>query len=275
VGDSITIKANINSIVEYQEFLWSINQNPSTSNIPEKTFQLKQKGSYLVIFNPLLTGLNIKACPASDTITVYADSVLANFDIDTTQEPKYCFTNTSINGVEYRWGFFHSDDITKNKTLVFTENAKQSEPERFICQDFFQNPGFNWICLEATNAIGCKDTVCKRIFNSYERAVLPPNVFTPSGSDGFAGKDKDQLEGNNVFNIYLKGESFYDLKIYDRWGVLVFESNDKNYDWNGRVFNTGVECTDGTYYYILNYRYKSSDVNEPPINGVVRLIWDR
>jgi hypothetical protein len=129
--------------------------------------------------------------------------------------------------------------------------------------------------LEATNAIGCKDTICKRIKNNYERAVTPPNVFTPSGKDGFSGKDKDQLEGNNVFNIYLKGESYYDLKIYDRWGVLVFESKDKNYDWNGRLFNTGEECMDGTYYYILNYRYKSSNENEPTLNGVVRLIWDR
>ncbi len=275
VGDSITIKASINTFATYQNYFWSINQNTSTTTIPEKTFQLKQKGSYFVIFSPILSGLGQKTCSTLDTITVYADSVFANFDIDTTQEPKYCFTNTSTNGVKYRWGFFHTDDITKNKNLVFIENATQVEPERYICQDFFQYPGYNWICLEATNAIGCKDTICKRILNNYERAVIPPNVFTPSGKDGFSGKDKDQLEGNNVFNIYLKGESFYDLKIYDRWGVLVFESKDKNYDWNGRLFNTGEECMDGTYYYILNYRYKSSNENEPPINGVVRVIWDR
>jgi gliding motility-associated-like protein len=129
----------------------------------------------------------------------------------------------------------------------------------------------NWVCLEATNALGCKDTACRKIENDYEMAILPPNVFTPN-ADGFSGKDKEGLEGNEVFNIYTKNVEYYHLVIYDRWGVKVFESEDSNYDWNGRYYNDGYNCPTGTYYYILDYRYKGKDENEPIINGVVRII---
>ncbi|MGL5892459.1 MAG: gliding motility-associated C-terminal domain-containing protein, partial [Bacteroidia bacterium] len=40
------------------------------------------------------------------------------------------------------------------------------------------------------------------------------------------------------------------LLIYNRWGNLLFESNDTTAGWNGR-FN-GNEVEDGTYYYIIN-----------------------
>ena len=124
------------------------------------------------------------------------------------------------------------------------------------------------------NTLGCLDTVCKKIYNDFEFAILPPNVFTPSGNDGFVGTDKEGLQGNNVFNIYTKNVSNYHLIIYDRWGVKVFESDNTGYDWNGHLNNTGEECPDGTYFYILNYRYLGKDKDEPILNGVVRLIWE-
>ena len=95
-------------------------------------------------------------------------------------------------------------------------------------------------------------------------------VFTPNG-DAFA-VDKDGNPGNNVFNIYIKGEEYYDLVIYDRWGVKVFESTDKNNDWNGKVNNSGADCPAGTYYYILKYRFKGNDKDEKVLNGVVKII---
>ncbi len=43
----------------------------------------------------------------------------------------------------------------------------------------------------------------------------------------------------------------FQVEIYDRWGVLVFESNDPAIGWDGK--NTkGKPCTDGTYYYVID-----------------------
>jgi hypothetical protein len=274
VGDSLNIEANITSFNNYNQYHWQLNQeNKVLSNQLNKFFTLNRTGSHWIYFKPDTFGLNRLTCPSIDSIEVFADSVVANFEIDSTQMPLYCFNNTSQYAQTYRWGFFHEQDI-QNTTLTFLENAQQQEPEKQICQNFNKHPGTYWICLEATNSLGCKDTICKKIINNFERIITPPNVFTPSGKDGFSGKDKDGLEGNNVFNIYIKGEEYYDLVIYDRWGVKVFESKDKTYDWNGYLMNKDQKCTDGTYYYILKYRFKDEDKNEKILNGVVRLIWE-
>ena len=37
VGDSITIKATINTFATYQNYFWSINQIPSTTTMPRET----------------------------------------------------------------------------------------------------------------------------------------------------------------------------------------------------------------------------------------------
>ena len=272
VGDTLKIVAIITSTNTYSNYNWQFEkQTIDKNNSLEKKYRLNRFGAFKIYFSADTNGLNKLVCPSRDSIMVYTDSIIANFDIDESRAPIYCFNNTSSFGVKYRWGFFHNKDIVKNK-LAFFENAQQNEPDRKICESYFNNPGENWICLEAINALGCRDTICKKIMNPYERAILPPNVFTPGARDGFVSRDKDGLEGNNYFNIYLKGEEKYDLKIYDRWGLLVFESTDKAYDWNGMVRNVAEDCPDGTYYYILNYRYKGKDKDEPILNGVIQLI---
>jgi len=272
VGDSVKINATIQSFNNYQKYDWRFeNDSFQTKNNKTISYQLTKTGAFKVYFKPNLFGLQILACPNMDSIEVFADTIIANFDIDTSNAPDYCFNNTSTNGVSYRWGFFHDDDIVSNKK-VFLENESQNAPENRICENFRKNPGENWICLEAKNALGCKDTICKKIINRFEQLVLPPNVFTPGAKDGFVSKDKDGNEGNNVFNIYIKGEDYYDLTIYDRWGVKVFESKDKNIDWNGQVFNNGTDCPSGSYFYVLTYRFKSSETKESILNGTVTLI---
>jgi len=271
VGDSIRIQAQLTSVHAYKQYHWQVNQMNITNQTLNWGFVPQQSGAYTITWQPDTAGIGLPYCPDNDTVTVYADSVLADFTIDESQKPIYCFDNTSKYAVEYRWGFYHDTDITF-KHLAFKQDQQQFEPERRICQNFSEHQGVNWICLEAINPRGCVDTVCKKINNDFEVAILPPNVFTPSGNDGFKGTDREGLEGNNVFNIYTKNVADYHLQVFDRWGVKVFESDHWSYDWNGKVMNTGTDCPDGTYYYILNYRYVGRDKDEPILNGVVRLI---
>jgi gliding motility-associated-like protein len=79
-----------------------------------------------------------------------------------------------------------------------------------------------------------------------------PNVFTPNA------------DGTNDFFIpfpYQYIESV-DIKIYDRWGVLVFETTDPALNWNGHDKNSGKLCSDGVYYYTCT-------VNEIRLQGIV------
>ncbi|MFI5150207.1 MAG: kelch repeat-containing protein [Bacteroidia bacterium] len=72
--------------------------------------------------------------------------------------------------------------------------------------------------------------------------ILIPNVFSPNGD----------LK-NDEFQVHAECLSSYRILIYDRWGVKVFESTDILNPWNGKKNNTGALCSDGTYYYIIDY----------------------
>lgn len=58
----------------------------------------------------------------------------------------------------------------------------------------------------------------------------------------------------------------FDLKIYDRWGKLVFESSSYNSAW------TGKDQEDGVYYYLLRYRTYCNGGKSGNIEGSVQLV---
>lgn len=65
-----------------------------------------------------------------------------------------------------------------------------------------------------------------------------PTAFTPNG-DGL----------NDVFKPATFYSGAYDLRIYDRWGALVFQSNDPQAHWDGSVFGGPGEPS--AYNYVL------------------------
>ena len=66
-----------------------------------------------------------------------------------------------------------------------------------------------------------------------------PNVFSPNG---------DSM--NDFFRIPgIEGFPNSKLEIYNRWGNVIYQSNDYGGGWDGRINNEPV--ADGTYYYIL------------------------
>ncbi|MCK9422613.1 MAG: gliding motility-associated C-terminal domain-containing protein [Bacteroidales bacterium] len=77
--------------------------------------------------------------------------------------------------------------------------------------------------------------------------VIPkiPDAFTPNG-DGT--NDTFKIIGLPVENI-----TKYNLKIYNRWGQMVFTSNDIREEWNGKMNNTGKICPDGAYAWVIYY----------------------
>jgi gliding motility-associated-like protein len=65
---------------------------------------------------------------------------------------------------------------------------------------------------------------------------LVPNVFSPNG-DGI----NDQL----LFNYH--GNAFYEISVFDRWGVQIFTTTDKTAMWDGKT-NGGGDAPEGVYY---------------------------
>ena len=69
-----------------------------------------------------------------------------------------------------------------------------------------------------------------------------PNVFTPNG-DGI----------NDIFrpSNYAFVEKV-DMKIYNRWGVLVYQTEDPDINWDGKRMNTDQIVPPGVYYYVCD-----------------------
>lgn len=81
--------------------------------------------------------------------------------------------------------------------------------------------------------------------------VYIPNTFTPDG---------DEL--NHYFRVIAGNITSMRLQIFNRWGELIFVTEDVNSGWDG-TYN-GEMCPDGTYTWKLDY----SDLRKNPFQSV-------
>jgi len=56
---------------------------------------------------------------------------------------------------------------------------------------------------------------------------------------------------NESFLSNGEGLQTFNLKVFDRWGKLVFESNSVSNFWQGKN-SSGQECDQGTYFYVID-----------------------
>lgn len=107
------------------------------------------------------------------------------------------------------------------------------------------------VCGESTDAINVDVIDCKTV-------VLYPNVFSPNG-DGI----------NDFFEITALNATDMSLKIYDRWGNLIFQNVNQPISWDGKFNNQNVQV--GIYTFVVSYNKFLSGTNEI-ISGNVTLL---
>jgi len=80
------------------------------------------------------------------------------------------------------------------------------------------------------------------------------NVFSPNGDKSndlfypFYSSSLNQYEIGKQSN-----DTYYELTIYDRWGILVYSATDYNKPWDGKT-KSGHNADSGTYFYIVKYK---------------------
>lgn len=93
------------------------------------------------------------------------------------------------------------------------------------------------------DSLGCTDSTSVQL--SPCASIWVPNAFTPRG-DGL----------NDVFKPIGEGVDEYRFRIYNRWGQLLFNTNELTEGWNGRI--AGQEAPVGGYtwevFYVDRYR---------------------
>lgn len=140
----------------------------------------------------------------------------------------YAFNDQSTGATNWNWDF--GDGNT---------NTSQNPDYQY------SGAGTYTVLLTVSNAAGCSDTMT--VVVTAGEGIFIPNVFSPN-ADGT----------NDEFYIQTSGLDEYSLHIYNRWGQLMFSSEDPNEHWNGKNLQ-GNQCPDGTYFFILKAKSNAHD----------------
>jgi gliding motility-associated-like protein len=102
----------------------------------------------------------------------------------------------------------------------------------------YPGTGVNTVTLIVTNQFGCLDTATQIIEIIDDYVFYAPNAFTPDG-DGL----------NDVFIPKAIGYDIetYNLMVFDRWGNMIFSTDDYRQGWDGRA-NHGAEVAQEDVY---------------------------
>ena len=141
-------------------------------------------------------------------------------------DPEVQFNNMSTGATSFQWSVQEAPFAsTVNATYVFPSEISASYT----------------VCLVASASASCADTACEVIAIEDGLSVHVPNAFTP-----------DESGINDVFRPIVLGvePEQYAFMIFDRWGQILFETNDPATGWNGR-FSDGGEVPIGVYVWKL------------------------
>ena len=149
--------------------------------------------------------------------------------------------NSSIGGPMQNWHWNFGDYFLSEAN----DTSNVPNPSHV-----YDNAATYTVSLAIVNSFGCRDTVTKYINVEEEFALFIPNAFTPTKSEG----------KNDVFmaqGIGFLPETFT-MAIYDRWGNLIYKTNDITKGWDGSI--KGGKTVQGVYVYkIIVQDFKKHD----------------
>jgi gliding motility-associated-like protein len=162
----------------------------------------------------------------------------------------YSSWNTGIQEYQLQRGTDFNDVFTWNTITTITDNQTvhidyplpTASGNAGFCYyvEAFQNPGDTF----GINEISRSNEVCE----TGDAIIYFPNAFAPAGV-------------NRIFKpsgIYIDYKLSY-MKIYDRWGKLVFETLDLRKGWDGFDMD-GNDLTGSSYLYMANIRGLNGNV---------------
>ena len=214
-----------------QNFTWNFGDGSPLSNEVSPTHLYANTGNYVVT----LIAIDAGTCNISDTNTftlrvepVPQSGIDFNPNPVPTNEPVN-FVNLSANASRYKWLFgdgMSLETIRMDTVVKHLYNASET---------------YN-ACLVAFNPAGCSDTACINVPITIIPGLEVPTAFSPNG------------DGRND-RIFVKGFGLAKInwKIYNRWGELVFFTNDYLGGWDG-TFN-GKSQPQDVYHYVVEVEF--------------------
>jgi len=197
------------------------------------------------------TFVTTSGCDSTSTVVLtFYPSPNASFSATpqsaTLLSSKINFTDQSSSATHWNWNF---GDVGNSTSSQQHPNYTYADTGNYL------------VTLIVNNEFGCADTLTQHIIISSDYVLYMPNSFTPN-EDGL----------NDIFRPILTGENLTDfaLYIFDRWGNMIFKSNDSNIGWDGRA-NEGKDIAQiDTYVWMM--MIKDNLGNKKKFVGHVNLI---
>lgn len=206
---------------------------------PEYIFDIP--GVYTVTLT--VTDQNGRSSSAGTLIEVYGRPEAA-FEVSNndawSEGGRVEFVNLSTDAVDYLWDF--GDGIFS--TL--------KEPSHR-----YADMGRYDVSLVVWSAEGCADSVTvSDLFTDRGMYIRFPNAFVPNVGGPIGGYYNARTdEESSVFHPVAAGVADYNLKIYSKTGMLVFESNEIELGWDG--YHKGELCAPGVYVWKVRGTYRN------------------
>lgn len=168
--------------------------------------------------------------------------------------PKFKFKN----GTQIRWGL----DSVK---YVWNFNSKDPDDTSTKINPIKNYPTDTttyWISLVSKftyEDVKCIDSVSQLKKIGPDVTVFVPNVFSP---------EKTGPDSNNVFRSVVNGEKTFHIEVLNRWGEILWKSNNKYESWDGR--SRGNDCQQDVYVWIIRVTAYDGEIYQ--YEGTVTLL---
>jgi len=144
--------------------------------------------------------------------------------------PTIAFTDSSINASQWLWSF---GDVLGSSSTDQHPTFTYADPTCYIVQ------------LDVTSPDGCTDTDTMTVCIGPDVSIYVPNTFTPDGNGM-----------NDIFNAVTVGidPNEFEMWIFDRWGNMIYYTDDLDDGWDGRVQGEADICQIDTYVWKIQCR---------------------
>jgi gliding motility-associated-like protein len=137
------------------------------------------------------------------------------------------FSDKSQFATRWQW-FFGSKGYASRQNPIFS----------------FRDTGIQRVKLLVNNQWGCIDSMIQFIDVVPLVSYFLPNAFTPNDDTV-----NDIYRGNGI----TEGIQNFSMKIWNRWGEMIFETSNPTQGWNGKKFNKGEDSPLGVYLCVVTY----------------------
>ncbi len=158
--------------------------------------------------------------------------------------------------ITFKWDFDDGTIMYDTVNSVSTGEIYRSSKRHSYADEIATDSIFD-ISLVVENSAGCYDSV--QITDTIHTTFSAPNIITPN-NDG----------RNDFFTAKTSGNVKFSMKVFSRWGNVVFESEKPSTSvvWDGRL-RSGQLVSSGVYFYVIE---PVDNANAEKLTGFVHVM---